>query len=77
MCVVGVLLNLEKNCAKLVGLKVFRQLPIVEIIVEETITTVEFELLEELGVCHDVQGVEHVELFLLSENKRIVHQLGQ
>mmetsp|Transcript_62819 Transcript_62819/g.132646 ORF Transcript_62819/g.132646 Transcript_62819/m.132646 type:complete len:304 (-) Transcript_62819:653-1564(-) len=52
-------------------------LPVVEVVLQVTITHAELQLLQKAVVLHDVQSVEDVEVVLLGEDEGIVHQLVQ
>merc|ERR1740121_1915496 len=51
--------------------------PIVEVVLQKAVPDAELELLQELVVLHDVQGIEDIKILLLREDERVVQQLVQ
>jgi hypothetical protein len=51
-----------------------RTLPIVQIVLQISISDAELQHLEELPVVHQVEGVEHVEVQLFGGDEGVVHQ---
>lgn len=51
--------------------------PVVEVVVEESVTRTKLELFQEGLVLHQIEGVEDVELFFVGLDQQIAHALCQ
>ena len=49
--------------------------PVVEVVVEHPVSSLEMQVLEDAGVVHQVQTVIHVETFLLGQDQGVFDQL--
>lgn len=52
-------------------------LPVVEVVVQGTVTSAEFEWFEECAVFHEIKTVHDVNAALLGENECVVHELDE
>ena len=68
--------NLKENQAYLIGGHV-RAVPVVEVVVESSVTRSKLESFDEILVIHKIEAVHDVHAVLLGKNESIVHKLSQ
>lgn len=52
-----------------------RTLPVVQVILQESIARTKQQLVEDSFVFHQIQGIEHIGTFVAGQNQQILHQI--